>query len=103
VGFDGRLVGVRYGADDGEAHSVSAAVIGAAGVQSLEWLEKPVELVWWNDRTGVGDAQHGAVAFDLGNDLYGSAGEVVGDGVVQQVGDETFDEPGVPVKRGGPD
>ena len=103
VGGDGGVVGGGDGSDDGEAEAVAVFVVGAAGVEALERLEEPVDLAGRDDRAGVGHREHGFAVGGVGGDLHVPAGDVVADGVVDEVGDEAFDESGVAVERGGAD
>jgi hypothetical protein len=83
---------------------VAVFVVGPTGVESLEWLEQPLYVAGREYQSGVGDRHHGLSAVgDRGGDLNVSAGQVVADGVVDQVGDETLDEPAVSIEPSGAD
>ena len=80
---------------------MSVLVVGAPGIETLEGLEEPVDFVRWDDRAGVGDREHRCAVGGVGGDVNVPAGDVVADGVVDEVRDETFEESGVAVEGSG--
>ena len=84
------VVGDGDGADDGQSEAV--VVVDAGAVESLAGVEKSVDLLRRDHRAGVRDGDDSLVALDPGGDLHPAAGHVVAHGVVQQVGDESFDQ-----------
>ena len=58
--------------------------------EPLEWLEKAVDLVGRNERSGVADGHDRPAVGDGGGDLGASAGQVVPDGIAHQVGQEAL-------------
>ena len=91
-GGDGGVVGVGDRLDDGEAETEAVSVVGAAGVESLERLEDPLELARRDRRAGVRDGEDGATVAGVGCELDVAAVDVVVDGVAEEVGDEPLDE-----------
>ena len=89
---DGRLVRVGNRLDDGEAETEAVAVVGASGIESLEWLEDPLELARRDLRAGVGDGEDGVTVAGVGCEADAAAVDVVVDGVAEEVGDEPLDE-----------
>ncbi len=78
--------------NDGEAETKTVRAGRSCCVESLEWLEDPLELAHRNRRAGVGDGEDGVTVARVGCELDASAVDVVVDGVVEEVGDEPFDE-----------
>ena len=78
--------------DDGESQPVAVVVAGAGAVQSLERLEETLDLLGWNGRAGVRDGHEGMPVTSPGGDLDVSAGGVVADRVVDQVGDQALEQ-----------
>ena len=76
---------------------------GGARAEPLEGLEQAVDLGGRDDLPGVGHRQDGAAVAGPGGDLDVPAGDVVPDGVVDQVGDQLLDQEGVAVEGGGLD
>jgi hypothetical protein len=76
---------------DGQPEAVPAIAPGGARPEPLEGLEQPVDLVIRDDLTGVAHRQHSARVAGLGGDLDVAAGDVVPDGVVDQVHGELLD------------
>ena len=67
-------MGCGDGSNDGQAKAVAVLVMGAVRIETLEWLEEPVDLGGRDDRSGVGDGEHGVSVFgDRGGDLDLSA------------------------------
>src|SRR5579862_7218422 len=85
LGGDGGMVGGGDRPDDREAEAVAVFVVGADGVEALERLEETVDLIGRDDRPGVGHGEHGLAVSRLGGDFDASAGDVVPDGVVDEV------------------
>jgi len=82
---------------------VAAVAAGAARAESLEGLQQAVDLGRRDGLPGVGHRQDGATAAGPGGDLDVPAGDVVPDGVVDQVGYQLLDQEGVAVEDGGLD
>src|SRR5271154_5271941 len=80
-----------------------ALVVSAAGVEALERLKEPVDLVGRDDCSAVGYREDRRVVGGIGRDVNVPAGDVVADGVGDEVGYEAFEESGVAVERGGTD
>jgi hypothetical protein len=97
---DGGAVGGGDGADDGQAQAVAAVAAGGARAEPLEGLEQAVELGCGDDLPGVGHRQDGVTAAGRRGDLDVPAGDVVLDGVVDQVGGQLLDQERVPVENG---
>jgi len=91
------------GPDDGEAEAVTVALVGAVAVEALERFEETVDLSGRDDRPRVPYGQQGAAAAGPGRDGDASRHLVVAHGVVDQVGDEPFEEERVPLDQGGSD
>jgi hypothetical protein len=100
---DGGGVGGGDGADDGQAEAVAAAAAGGTRAEPLEGLEQAVDFDGRDDLPGVCHRQGGAGVAGRGGDLDVSAGDVVPDGVVDQVGGQLLDQEGVAVEGGGLD
>jgi len=77
------------GADDGQSEAV--VVVDAGAVESLEGVEEAVDLLGRDHRPDVRDGDDDLVTLDPGGDLHPATGHVA-HGVVQQVGDESFDQ-----------
>lgn len=95
------MVGLGDGVDDGEAKTVALAVAVTIGRQFLEGVKGSLHLVVGDDRTAVGDRKGHLGTGVLGGDLYASLLVVVADGVVDEVGDEAFDQPWIPARHCG--
>jgi hypothetical protein len=67
----------------------------AVGAQPLEGLEELVDSVRGHERPGVGHHQDRVSTESVGDDSNAAVGAVVVDRVVDEVGDQPFDEPGV--------
>jgi hypothetical protein len=89
--------------DDGQAKAVAIAVMGAAAVEALERLEETADVTGWNHVAGVGHREHCLAVCGAGRDSDVPAGDVVADGIVDEVGDESFDQSRVAVERSGED
>jgi hypothetical protein len=89
------------GVDDGEAETVALAVAVTIGRQFLEGVKESLDLVVGDDRPAVGDRKGHLGAGVLGGDLYVPVWVVVADGVVDEVGDEAFDQPWIPGRHCG--
>src|SRR5581483_9675471 len=96
-GGDRRVVGGGDGADDREAEAVTLLVVGAARVEPLERLEEPVDLAGLDDRAGVRHCEHGIAVVAAGGDTHAAAVDVVSKSVVDEIGDEGFEQPRVSV------
>src|SRR5215469_10028103 len=105
LGLRGDGGGVRCGdgADNGEAQAVTAVAAGGARAEPLEGLEQAVDLGGRDDLPGAGHRQDGVTVGGPGGDLDVSAGDVVPDGVVDQVGGQLLDQERVTVEYGGLD
>ena len=103
AGFRGCVaaVGAGDGPDDGEAESDSAA--DPLGAQAPEWPEQGFHLVGRDCPAGVLHTEDHGVAFSPGSDFDPAARDVVGDGVVDQIGDEPFEQYCVAEDRRGLD
>jgi hypothetical protein len=75
--------------------------MGAARMQPLEGLEKPVDLGGRDDRPGAGHRQDGVAVLGSGRDFDAPAGDVVAYGVADQVGGQPFYEEGITVEVRG--
>jgi hypothetical protein len=89
---DGGAVGGGDGPDDGQAEAVATTAAGAARTEPLEGLEQAVHLAGRDDLPGAGHRQDGVNAAGPGGDLDVPAGDVVPDGVVDQVGYQSLDQ-----------
>ena len=78
-------------------------VVTAAAVEALERLEEPIDVASRDVWAAVGYGEDRLAVGGIGGDVNFPAGDVVADGVVDEVGDEAFEEPGVAVERGGTD
>ncbi len=76
------------------------AVVTGAVVEPGEWQEQALDHIGRHDFAGVDDAQHRFRVAGGGRDLDGPAREVVALGVVEQVGDEPFEQHPVAGHRG---
>src|ERR1700677_974214 len=76
--------------DGGQPEAVAVAV-GRALAQAPEGLEKAVDVGGLDDRPGAGHRQDGAGVAGRGGDLDVSAGDVVPDGIVDQVAGQLLD------------
>jgi membrane protein len=85
-GSDDGAVGGGDRADDGQAEAVAAVAPGGTRAEPLEGLEQAVDLGGGDDRPGVGHRQDGAAVAGPGGDSQVPVGDVVPDGVVDQVG-----------------
>jgi hypothetical protein len=99
---DGGGVGGGDGPDDGQAKAVTIAA-GRTGTEPLERLEQAFDVGGMDDLPGAGHRQDGAGLAGLGGDLDVPAGEVVPDGVVDQVGGQLLEQEGVTIEGGGLD
>ena len=90
AGGEGGAVGVGDGADDGQAEPVSFAVAGPLGAELPERLEQVLDRVRRDECAGVADRDDGARGGQCRGDLCLAAGQVVPDGVVEEVGDQAF-------------
>ena len=90
AGGEGGAVGVGDGADDGQAESVSLAGPGPLGAESPEWLEQVFQRIGRDWGAGVADRDGGACGGLCGGYLDLAAGQVVPDGVVDEVADQAF-------------
>jgi hypothetical protein len=91
------------GPDDGQAEAVAAVAADGPRAEPLEGLEQALDLGRGDDPPGAGHRQDGAGAAGPGGDLDVPAGDVVPDGVVDQVGHQLLDQDGVAVEGGGLD
>jgi hypothetical protein len=71
---------------------VAVFVTGTTSVEALKRFEKAVDLRTRDHRSGVGDRQECQAVSRSGRQLDAASGDLVPDGVVDQVGDESFDE-----------
>ena len=85
--------------DDGESQSVAAVVAGTGAAQSLEGLEETLDLLGRDGRAGVRDRHEGVPVAGPGGDLDMSAGGVVADRVVDQVGDQALEQSWIAGRR----
>src|ERR1035437_6383978 len=100
---DGGAVGGGDSPDDGQAEAVAAAAAGGARAEPLEGLEQAVDVGGRDDLPGVAHRQDGVTAAGPGGDLDIPAGDVVPDGVVDQVGYQLLNQERVTVEDGGLD
>jgi len=98
VGRDGGVVCGRDGSDDGQSEPVSVLVVCPAPIEPLEGLEEAVDVRWRDGWSGVGHRQDGHAVLNPGQDLDTAVGNVVANGVGEQVGHEPFDEQGVAIE-----
>jgi hypothetical protein len=82
-----------------------AVAVAAGGPRSepLEGLEQAVDFGGRDELPGAGHRQDGAGVAGLGGDLDVPTGDVVPDGVVDQVGGQLLDQEGVTVEDSGLD
>jgi len=99
--MDRGVVAVGDRLDDGQTDT--GAVSGGAGVRAkaLEGLEQAVQLACRDHRAGVRDREHGAARGGVRGDLEPAAGDVVADGVFDQVRHEALDQFRAPEGGGG--
>lgn len=102
-GGDGGGVGGGDGLDDGQAEAVAAVTAGVARAEALEGLEQVVNFCFRDDLPRVGYRQDGVTPAGPGGDLNVPAGDVVPDGIVDQVGHELLDQERVAAEDGGLD
>jgi hypothetical protein len=98
VGGDGGVVRGRDGSDDGQPGPGPVPVDGPAPIEPLEGLEEAVDVRQRDEWSGVGHRQDGLAVLDPGPDLDTAVGNVVADGVGEQVGHEPFDEQRVAIE-----
>ena len=98
---DGGGVRGSDGADNGEAQTVTAVWAGGARAEPLEGLEQAVDLGGRDDLPGAGYRQDGVNVGGPSGDADVPAGDVVPDGVVDQVGGELLKQQRVAVEGGG--
>src|SRR5580698_6285859 len=89
--------------DDGQAETVAAVPAGEARAEPLEGLEQAVDVGGQDNLPGAGHRQHGAGRGGAGGDLNGPAGDVVPDGIVDQVGHQLLDQERITFQAGGLD
>lgn len=97
---EGRAVGVGDDADDGQAKPVSSAVPDPLCAELPERLEQVPHFARRDERAGVADSQDSAPGGQGCRDLYLAAGQVVPDGVVDEVGRQAFCQARVACRRG---
>jgi hypothetical protein len=85
VGRDGGVVCGRDGSDDGQSEPVSVLVVCPAPIEPLEGLEEAVDVRWRDGWSGVGHRQDGHAVLNPGQDLDTAVGNVVANGVGEQV------------------
>jgi hypothetical protein len=95
-------VGGGDGADDGQAEAVAVAASGARA-EALEGPEQAVDFGGRDDLPRAGHRQDGAGVAGRGGDMDVPTGDVVPDGVVDQVGGQLLDQERVTVESGGLD
>jgi hypothetical protein len=78
-------VGVGDGADDGQAESVSFTVADPLGAELPERLEQVIDRMRRDEGAGVADCYDAACGGQGGCDVCLAAGQVVPDGIVDQV------------------
>src|SRR5258708_6045843 len=100
TGAEGGAVGVGDGADDGQAEPVSRAMPGPLGAELPERLEQVLHRVWRDECAGVADRDDSARGGRCRADLCLAAGQVVPDGVVEEVGDQALGQARVSGYRG---
>jgi hypothetical protein len=86
------------GRHQGEAEA--EAIVAGAVVEPGERQEQPVDLVGWHDRAGVDDPHQGRAVLCGGRDRDGATRDVVALSVVEQVGDEPFEQHSVAGHQG---
>ncbi len=84
--------------DEGEAEP--EAVVAGAVVEAGERQEQPADLAGWYDLAGVDHSHHARGVVGGRRDADGAARDVVALGVVEQVGDEPFEQDWVAGYRG---
>ena len=94
-------MGVGDGADDGQAESVSFAVADPLGAELPERLEEVIDRMRRDEGAGVADRYDRARAGQGGGDVRVAAGQVVPDGVVDEVGHQALRQARVAGRRGG--
>src|SRR5262249_6029511 len=104
LGEQGGVVGGGDSSHDREAEAVVAvAGGGAVGAEALEGLEEALHLGGRDEGAVVGYGEEGAIGVAAGPHPNPAAGDVVADGVVDQVADEALREGGVACGGGGLD
>ena len=101
VGRDGGVVCGRDGPDDGQSEPVPVLVVCPAAVEPLEGLEEAVDVRWRDEWPGVGHRQDGLALLHPRPDLGTAVGNVVADGIGEQVDHEPFDEQRVSIEGRG--
>jgi hypothetical protein len=89
------------GGGDGQAEAGSARLICPVRAEALEGLEQPLDLPGGDRGAGVGHEQERVPVSCSCRDLDLAAGDVVGQGVVGEVGYQPLGEAGVACGRGG--
>jgi hypothetical protein len=97
------VVSFGDGGDDGQVQPEAVGVGGTGGGEPLERFQQPGHLIGGDDRAGVGDRQPGAAVCGGDLDVGLAAWDVVLDGVVDQVGGQSLQQPGVAEDGGGAD
>ena len=92
------MVGVDDRGDDGQSEPDASAVADSS-LQAREGFEQGRHCRLRHERPAVGDGDVRRVVVGARYDSYRASGEVVADGVVEQVGDEALEQD--PVAEGG--
>jgi len=93
---EARSVGFGDFGDDGQAESETVWSGGPIHGGALEGLKQPAHLVWRYGGSGVGNGERRFRGGGCEPDLDTSAGDVVTDGVADEVRYQPVDEAGVP-------
>ena len=75
-----------------EPEAVSVRVLSSGAVEALEGLEKARQGIGRDHRASVRDGQNGVVVVSFSGDLDVPPERVVMDGVLNEVGDEPFEQ-----------
>ena len=98
-GGDCRVVGNGDGFHDGQTETMALAPAGARPIETLEWLKQTLDVAAFYLVAAVGHRQDREVALSPGAHPGPTAGHVVAQGVVDQVGDEPLDQSRVSRRR----
>ena len=92
---EGGVVCGGDGFDDREPEADAVAVIGSVRTDSVERLEKELDLIGRDDRPAVCDRDNGTIGFGRRLHIDAASRVVVADSVVDEVGDQPLGESGI--------
>jgi hypothetical protein len=81
--------------NDGQAKSVSLIMAETLAAALLQGPKEPLEFSGWHHRSGVADREAHSTRSRSGRNFGHSADGIVPQGVVDEVGYQTLDQPGV--------